>query len=101
MPGLPPGPRGPGIVNLVRYGLDPLGYLPKLSRRYGDVFGLPLPTWGRVTYVAAPEPVKELFTSSPSDVHAGEANATILEPAVGPSSVLTLDDAAHMRQRKL
>ena len=34
-------------------------------------------------------------------MHAGEANATVLEPALGPNSVLTLDDAPHMRQRKL
>jgi cytochrome P450 len=34
-------------------------------------------------------------------MHAGEANATVLEPALGPNSVLTLDDSPHMQQRKL
>jgi cytochrome P450 len=45
--------------------------------------------------------VKEVFTGSPEQMHAGEANATVLEPALGPNSVLTLDEAPHMRQRKL
>ena len=33
--------------------------------------------------------------------HAGEANATVLEPTLGPNSVLTLDEDQHLRQRKL
>jgi cytochrome P450 len=45
--------------------------------------------------------VKAVFTGSPAQFHAGEANATVLEPALGPNSVLTLDDAPHMQQRKL
>jgi cytochrome P450 len=32
---------------------------------------------------------------------AGEANAAILEPVVGPHSVLVLDGPEHLRQRKL
>jgi cytochrome P450 len=34
-------------------------------------------------------------------LRAGEANATILEPIVGPHSVLVLDGPEHLRQRKL
>jgi len=51
--------------------------------------------------VARPDLVKEVFAGAPSVFHAGEANATVLEPALGPNSVLTLDDEPHMRQRKL
>jgi len=54
-----------------------------------------------VVYLAEPSLVRELFTGDPAQLHAGEANATLLEPAVGPTSVLTLDDDEHMRQRKL
>jgi cytochrome P450 len=54
-----------------------------------------------MVYVTTPELVKEVFTGPPAQMHAGEANATVLEPALGPNSVLTLDDAPHMRQRKL
>src|SRR6185503_18515232 len=69
--------------------------------RYGDIFSLSFPVFGRLVYVADPALVKELFTGSPEQFHAGEANATVLEPAMGPNSVLTLDEGPHLRQRKL
>jgi cytochrome P450 len=100
-PGLPPGPRMPAALQAVRYALDPLNFLIKLQRRYGDVFTVRFPYFGRLVYVTRPDLVKEVFTGSPAQMHAGEANATVLEPALGPNSVLTLDDAPHMSQRKL
>ena len=47
-----------------------------------------------------PAAVKQVFTGDPELLHAGEANA-ILRPILGPSSVLLLDDGAHLAQRKL
>jgi cytochrome P450 family 135 len=98
---LPPGPRAPGIAQLLRYARDPLGFLSDQRRRYGDIFTVRFPYFGRIVYVAQPELVKALFTGDPAVFHAGEANASVLEPALGPNSVLTLDDAPHLRQRKL
>jgi cytochrome P450 len=72
-----------------------------MHSRYGDVFNLNFPSYGRLVYVADPELVKQVFAGDPRSFHAGEANATALEPAVGPSSVLTLDEEEHMRQRRL
>jgi cytochrome P450 len=97
----PPGPKAPAITQAIRYLRDPLGFLAGYQRRFGDIFTVRFPTFGRIVYVASPDLVKEVFTGAPSVFHAGEANATVLEPALGPNSVLTLDDAAHMRQRKL
>lgn len=97
----PPGPRSLAIGQAIRYSRDPLGFLAEHQRRYGDIFTIRFPYFGRIVYVASPDLVKALFTGSPADFHAGEANATVLEPALGPNSVLTLDDAPHMRQRKL
>jgi cytochrome P450 len=85
----------------VRYVRNPLDFLSGLRRRYGDIFTVRFPFFGKIVYVASPELVKEVFTGSPAVFHAGEANATVLEPALGPSSVLTLDDEPHMQQRKL
>jgi cytochrome P450 len=99
--GLPPGSRGPALLQALRYVRDPLGFLIRLQRRYGDVFSMRFPYFGRLVYVAEPGLVKQLFTGSPEQFHAGEANATVLEPALGPNSVLTLDESPHMRQRKL
>jgi cytochrome P450 len=98
---LPPGSRAPSFVQAGRYLRDPLGFLPRHQERYGDVFTVHFPFFGRIVYVASPELVKAVFTGSPDVFHAGEANATVLEPALGPNSVLTLDDEPHLRQRKL
>jgi cytochrome P450 len=89
------------LLQAYRYARDPLGFLVQLQRRYGDLFTLSFPFFGRLYYVADPALVKALFTGPPAQFHAGEANATVLEPALGPNSVLTLDDAPHMQQRKL
>jgi cytochrome P450 len=97
----PPGSRLPAVLQALRYARDPLGYIEPLRRRYGDVFSLRFPYFGRLVYVADPAVVKRVFTGDPSVFHAGEANATVLEPALGPSSVLTLDEDEHLRQRKL
>jgi cytochrome P450 len=96
-----PGSRAPGVAQLLHYARDPLGFLSVYQRRYGDIFSVRFPYFGRIVYVAQPDLVKALFTGDPAVFHAGEANATVLEPALGPSSVLTLDDAPHLRQRKL
>ncbi len=97
----PPGPRSPALVQALHYARNPLAFLPKYQRRYGDLFTVRFPYFGRVVYVARPDLVKAVFTGAPSVFHAGEANATVLEPALGPNSVLTLDDEPHMSQRKL
>jgi len=91
----------PAVAQAGLYALDPLGFLIRFQRRYGDVFSVRFPFFDRLVYVADPALVKEVFTGSPEQLHAGEANATVLEPALGPHSVLTLDEAPHMRQRKL
>jgi cytochrome P450 family 135 len=98
---LPPGSQRPAVVQALRYARNPLGFLSEEQRRYGDIFSVRFPFFGRVVYIARPDLVKSVFTGSPADFHAGEANATVLEPALGPHSVLTLDDEPHMRQRKL
>jgi cytochrome P450 len=96
-----PGSRAPGVAQLLHYARDPLGFLPDQQRRFGDIFSVRFPYFGRIVYVAEPDLVKALFTGDPAVFHAGEANATVLEPALGPNSVLTLDDSPHLRQRKL
>jgi cytochrome P450 family 135 len=100
-PQLPPGSRLPAVVQAVRFSRDPVGFLDRCRRRYGDVFSLPFPAYGRLVYVADPALVKQVFTGDAATFHAGEANARALEPILGRFSLLTLDGDEHMRQRKL
>ena len=55
---------------------------------------------GRGSCSADPAAVREVFTAPADLMHAGDANA-ILRPMLGPSSVLLLDGAEHLHQRRL
>jgi cytochrome P450 len=97
---LPPGPRTPAALNLARFAWRPLDALLHWHERYGDVFTLRLTGFGTGVYVADPDAIGTLFSGEQSDLHAGEANS-ILEPLLGPHSVLVLDGPRHLRQRRL
>src|SRR5271165_3726302 len=97
---LPPGPRAPGTLNIVRFGRRPLELLSRWHERYGDAFTVKMSGFGTGVYVADPEAIRELFTGDQSDLRAGEANS-FMEPVLGSHSVLVLDGAEHLRQRKL
>jgi len=97
---LPPGSEAPRPWQTARWIVRPLPFLQELGRRHGDVFTLRLvgqPPW---VMVSDPELIKRVFTASPDVLRAGEGNK-ILEPILGPSSVLLLDRDEHLRQRRL
>lgn len=74
--------------------------LAECRRRFGDTFRLQIahePAW---VVVSDPDDVRRVFTGDPTALHAGEANRILL-PVLGDTSVLLLDGAAHMEQRKL
>ncbi|HEX7290810.1 MAG TPA: cytochrome P450 [Conexibacter sp.] len=97
---LPPGPRGPAALNMVRLGARPLETLLGWHARYGDCFTVRYPVFGTGVYVADPQAIKQLHTGDQSDLRAGEANAP-LAVVLGARSVLVLDGAEHLRQRRL
>jgi len=97
---LPPGPRGPAVFQSVRLILEPIGFLERCLRRYGDMFTLRFVGMGDLVYVADTEVVKDIFTGDPSIFRAGEANQ-VMEPVLGASSVLLLDGDEHLRERKM
>lgn len=97
---LPPGPRAPSIVQLLHFTQRPLPWLDDCARRYGDPFTARFFGLGTFVLVAAPGLIKQVFTGDPEVLHAGKANA-IVEPVVGRNSVLLLDGAPHLRQRRL
>ena len=97
---LPPGPRVPAAVNAVRFARRPLEVLRQWQARYGDVFTVTMTVFGTGVYVVDPDAIRDLFTGDQSDLRAGEANS-FMEPVLGSHSVLVLDGAEHLRQRKL
>src|SRR6516225_1688564 len=100
-PALPDGPGYPRLVQAWLWLKQPTWYLDRCSRAYGDVFTMRLPLGINMVHIARPELVKAVFGGDNDVLRAGEANPTILEPLVGPHSVLVLDGPEHLSQRKL
>jgi cytochrome P450 len=97
---LPPGPKVPASVQMIGTWARPTAVLLRARERYGKRFAVRL--LGQVPFVVLSDPddIKEVFQAPPEVLHPGEG-ARILEPIVGPNSVILLDEAPHLRQRKL
>src|SRR5687767_14972599 len=97
---LPPGPRLPRALQTLGWLARPGPFMERLHARYGDAFTLRIVNSGTWVVISDPEAVRQVFTGDATRLHAGEANA-MLRPVVGPGSLLLLDDAAHLAQRRL
>lgn len=77
----------------------PFGSIARAHQRYGDRFTM---RFGQATFISLSDPddVKEVFTGDPAIFHAGKGNVILL-PFMGQNSVLLLDGADHLSQRKL
>jgi len=99
---LPPGPRAPSIVQIARWVVQPLTFLETCRRNHGDVFTLTaLRGGGSFVIVSTPELIKQVLAADPDVLLAGRGNAQVVEPILGKRSLLTLDGAEHLRQRRL
>ena len=97
---MPPGPRWPPALQTAAWITRPGPFMERCRRRYGDCFTIRLAEVGTFAFVADPALLKEVFTADRDRLRAGEANAA-LEPVLGNRSVLLLDGAEHLRQRRL
>ena len=98
--GLPPGPSYPAAIQAVGFWTRPFAFLRQCRERYGKRFTIKLPGAPPFVMLTDPAEVKEVFTAPPDVLRPGEG-ARVIEPVVGSNSVLLLDEAAHMEQRKL
>src|SRR5947199_1571058 len=97
---LPPGPRLPPLVQTLAFLFGARRYFDACRRRYGDVVWMSTAFDRGFVMVFDPAVVREVFQAPPDRLRAGEANA-VLAPLLGTRSVLLLDGAEHLRQRKL
>jgi cytochrome P450 len=99
--GLPPGPRWPVWAQSVALSRLRLTFVPRMWRRYGDVFTVRILPGGRpLVLFTRPEHAKEIFAGDPEVFHAGKGNA-ILGPIMGEHSLLLQDGSEHKRARSL
>jgi cytochrome P450 len=87
-------------MQLIAFWKRPAASLDRLRRRYGKRLTVQLPFQPPFVMLSDPDEIKELFTAPPDVLHPGEG-ARILEPIVGRNSVILLDEAPHLEQRKL
>ncbi|HEX4728339.1 MAG TPA: cytochrome P450 [Jatrophihabitans sp.] len=100
-PRLPAGLPIPVAVQSMLFARYRHRWLPYLRRRHGATVLLRIaPHARRLVLLGRPEDIRTVFTGSASTFHAGEGNA-ILGPIMGQHSVLLLDEAEHLRIRKL
>ena len=97
---LPAGPPLPAIVQSAAWIYWPIRFMEACRRRYGGRFTIRLGRFPPVVVLSDPAQVREVFSSDPDVLHAGQANA-ILKPILGESSLLLLDGARHRQERKL
>ena len=97
---LPPGPRLPATVQSMAWWTRPVGWLERNRARYGKRYTIRLLGQEPFVVLSDPDDLRAVFTADPEVLHPGEG-ARILEPVVGSNSVILLDEAAHLEQRRL
>lgn len=97
---LPPGPRMPSVLQTIGWWSRPTAFLERCRARYGRRFTIRLVGQPPFVIISDPEEIKAIFQAPPDVLHPGEG-ARIIEPVVGPNSVILLDEDAHLEQRKL
>jgi cytochrome P450 len=71
-----------------------------MRKRYGRVFRTDDAIAGEMFHIADRDLVEQIFKWKPAQYNVGEPRQ-LMEPVTGPTSVLLLDGAPHMRMRKL
>ncbi|HWH45899.1 MAG TPA: cytochrome P450 [Thermoleophilaceae bacterium] len=97
---LPAGPPYPAAIQGVAFWNRPLAFLERCRARYGNRFTMRLPVAPPFVMHSDPAHVKEIYTAPPDVLRPGQG-ARVLAPVVGWNSVILLDEAPHMAQRKL
>ncbi|XXX82566.1 cytochrome P450 [Sorangium sp. So ce134] len=96
----PPGPDLPRPLFLYHWFYRTYPFLEECARRYGEAFSIRIPGMRQAVVLHHPDAIKEVITAGTDDAHAGKLS-TNMAPLLGKHSLLLLDGAEHLRQRKL
>ena len=95
-----PGPRIPRLVQTLLGVARPLETRLEMRRRYGAIFRSSDVLAGELVHIADRDLIERVFKWKPAQYNVAEPRQ-LMEPVTGPSSILLLDGAEHMRMRKL
>ena len=98
------GSKTPHWLQMMKYIIDPIGFLDKTAKRYGDIFTLsgslstadPKP----VVVVTHPQAIQQIFTRPQEITSPGELHQS-MAPFVGDNSLFVIDGIRHQHRRKL
>jgi cytochrome P450 len=96
--GLPPAVRLPKPVQMVLMTAFRRRFLRYAAKRYGSVFAINVPFFGRSVVVSDPALARQVFLASTDDLINVQPN---LSRIFGPGSVFALDGKEHRARRKL
>lgn len=97
---LPPGPTLTPEQQQVRWAMHPLSFLEEQRAEHGDVFTVQIFDDEPWVMVADPELVGAIF-SAPAEILEAGASNRVLSPLIGPTTLLRLEGAEHMKRRRL
>ncbi len=98
-PVLPPGPKGlPYLGSLVGYFSDPLGFLTRISRKYGDIVYFTLGS-RRMYLLNNPEQIKDVLVTHNRSFT--KSRALSRAKLVLGEGLLTSEGDLHLRQRRI
>lgn len=95
---LPPGPSDHPVLQGLRFGRDPFGFLDECSRRYGGAFTMRFPRDPPRVVVSDPAHVRQVFALKPDAYAASQVQIPV---NLGARSLLFLDGEEHRRDRQL
>ena len=97
---LPPEPRSSPLVQTLRWAFRPLPFMQECREKIGDSFSVKFLGFERpMVLISDPEAIKALYTERANGLPPGRN--IVLEPIMGPRSVLLLEGEDHLARRKL
>src|SRR5882672_10644033 len=97
---LPPEPSSNPLVQTLKWTFRPLPFMQECWRRYGDSFSLRFLGFERpMVLISDPAAIKALYMERANGLPPGRN--IVLEPILGPRSVLLLEGAEHLARRRL
>lgn len=100
---LPDGPKSPDAWQMLQWVTRPFSFMQSCKHRYGDRFTVTLnQKLGPLVFFSHPEALQVILTSDDSDLFdaPGELNV-LVEPLLGPQSLIGLSGNRHRRMRQL
>ncbi len=98
--GFPPGPRQHPVIQTLRWFYRPIAFMEESRRRYGETFSVKFIGFKTpLVFFSDPEIVRAVYSERDNGLPPGRN--LVLEPLLGPRSILLLEGAEHLSRRKL